>query len=136
MRIHQESIMNGIKLTNEINEIDMQKSFIIAQYFLEYSLLNCNMSSKKPSLKAASAYYLGLKMTNSYDKFNKTSNWSNFISDLCDVHSSLVKTTAIEMCKYHENTKLNNKLNSICEKFMKEEYLYVSILINQFCSEN
>jgi len=94
------------------------------------SMLDCNLSTKKSSVKAASAYYLALKITNNLNKFEKC---MDEIAEICGTNPSMIKTTAKEICKLYEEIIANKKLTqSLNEKFMKENYSRASQIISDF----
>jgi len=77
-RIHVSSMLDG------------KETFFVAQYFIEMSLSDSLFNSKKSSLKAASAYYLALKITKELHKFH---NCMGEIEEICGTSASLIKAT-------------------------------------------
>jgi len=100
------------KFLSRIQEASMLKgkeTFFVAQYFIEMSMLDCNLSTKKSSVKAASAYYLALKITNNLNKFEKC---MDEIAEICGTNPSMIKTTAKEICNYMRRLlQIKNLLN-------------------------
>ena len=108
------------------------ETFYIAQYFLELSLLDGKMSSKKSSTKAASSYYLALKISNSLEGYP---GWIADMEDICKINKMQVKAASKDMCNIYEEIGSRNNLKSAYEKFAMDKYLRASCKVKEFCEK-
>ena len=107
-------------LTSQINNI---KVFHLAQYILELSLLNLSSLKFKQSLRAASVFYMAIKILNE-------NNWNYNLQFHTGYKESELKSCVKDIIIFLQ-LELKNKSNSIRDKFNTLKYSNIGGIFNK-----